>query len=171
MDWNKMGAIGSAIGGVCAMAMLGMTLWPSIKSRLDTKHQSQPQNVKIISTFLLISFALSAIAIYGAWKGPDYTKWPSEKQEEVYGKSFLNEAVELDGKIFDHCRFTGVTFIYRGTGAVTFKDSPLSGVLAFKTNNQAVRGWIQLSALFNMSFSSTVQMFTEDDNGNLTPIK
>jgi hypothetical protein len=62
---------------------------------------------------------------YG-WYGsahPDVTVWQSPKHETIYAKSYLNETVELDGKLFDHGHFENVKLMYHGFGPVSSSQS------------------------------------------------
>ena len=45
--------------------------------------------------------------------------------EVVRFKSFTNETVELDGKHFEHCKFSGVTFVYRGKEPFLLEDNEI----------------------------------------------
>jgi hypothetical protein len=69
MDWNRVGAVGSTIGGIFATLTFGIAIWPWPQIKAS---QGTPAGIsfspKLIAIFLLISFVLSATSIYGAWR-------------------------------------------------------------------------------------------------------
>jgi hypothetical protein len=80
---------------------------------------------------------------------PDDQKQQSPATTRVAGHSYLNETVDLDGKIFDHCTFTNATLVYRGTGSgVTFLESKFLGTLIFRADHPAAQVAIDLMEFF-----------------------
>src|ERR1039457_878250 len=119
MDLSKMGALGSIAGGIFAALTFAALIWPfpQIKSRRPSSlaiPQKKPA-IRLISVLLMISFLLSAAAIYGAWHPSDSLEvLPIDKLELVNEKTFVNEQIEVDGKFFQHCHFSSVRFMVRG---------------------------------------------------------
>lgn len=53
-------------------------------------------------------------------------------------QKFYNERVVLDGKSFEDCEFTNVTFVYNGTAPIGLKHNNMNGTILFATDNSAV---------------------------------
>lgn len=99
----------------------------------------------------------------------DYKKWFSDKRETIIRKTYVNEAVEIDGKIFDHCRFVNVTFIYHGLAEVTFIQPSYGGVIQAQTDNMAAKAFFSLSTyLRKIPNIETFWVGEKDGNGNVT---
>jgi hypothetical protein len=81
-----------------------------------------------------------AFKLYPESKMHDYRTWPSNVNETISRKTYRNESVEIDGKTFDHCHFSNVTFVYHGTAGSTFLESEFLGKNYIKTDNQAAVG-------------------------------
>ena len=84
---------------------------------------------------------------------------------------YQNETVEIDGKTFDHCRFTNVTFYYHGLADTTFLEAKLEGSIGFQTDNQSAMGALILYNFIMGKKGITFKgVFIKDAAGNLTPI-
>jgi hypothetical protein len=91
----------------------------------------------------------------------------------ITGRSYANEIVDIDGKIFDRCTFTNATLLYHGTGSATFIDPKLVGSLMFESDSQAVRGYLELLHFFKTRPNiDTLKMGTKDiATGNFKPFE
>lgn len=75
----------------------------------------------------------------------DHRKFSSETQETIYKKTFINETVDIDGKLFDRCTFSNVTFIYHGLGRPTFIEPRfMEGAIHWHSDNVAVNQYMKL---------------------------
>ena len=98
----------------------------------------------------------------------------ADQEEKVYGHSYRNEVVELDGKRFDHCKFDNVTFSYHATAPVDFVECDFTTVSGTKyflsTDNDAAKAFSKLQYFLSHlpgrggSYEGEV-----DPNGNIIP--
>ncbi len=80
MDWNKLGATGSLLGGVFGALIFFSQVWPLPQIRQRRAHQPiQPLTppLKWIGALLILSFAMSTAAIFGAWPAPKPERLPN----------------------------------------------------------------------------------------------
>ena len=71
---------------------------------------------KVIISVLVLSLAALWLADIGV-----RAKWFEPTLHEVYGKTFMNERVPLDGYAYRHCSFQNVTFVINGDGPSTLE--------------------------------------------------
>jgi len=90
--------------------------------------------------------------------------------ETVYGHTYRNETVDIDGKNFDHCKFDNVTLRYHGAAPMKFASSDFTGKLFLVTDNDAAAAYAQLTETFRRSGVTFGSPSTMDSNGNITPI-
>lgn len=62
----------------------------------------------------------------------------SHIQETIDQRTYTNESVEIDGRLFNKCRFNNATLIYRGIGQVTIIESRFSGTTFVRSNDPAI---------------------------------
>jgi hypothetical protein len=136
-------------GGSVTIVALSYGLFVAISLLLGKVSYLANQNYSLAtsaSAVIAIAVASSLITwwVIGGVPPPrayDYTKWQSDKNETISRRNYLNETVEIDGKLFDHCKFTNVTLMYHGLGATTFLEPQFVGSVALRTDNQAVKGF------------------------------
>ena len=75
----------------------------------------------------------------------DYKKFPSDKFEQVFRRTFINETVELDGKFFEECTFSNVTFVYQGLGPTRIINARWLGSTGLSSDNASIKTWANLS--------------------------
>lgn len=99
---------------------------------------------------------------------------PIDKLQAVEGKTFRGEAVDVDGKKFDHCTFQNVKLRYHGKSAAAFVQctfSPEPGTLYLESDDPAIQNYQaienMLKALPNTGEWNT---YSSDSNGNATKI-
>ncbi len=113
-----------------------------------------------------LNLGMSSLGLYRSF-AKDCRQWQSTKQDVVYGINFRNERVELDGKLFDHCTFENVTFVYDGLAPSGLKASTiLPGKLGFLVRNRPAQA---LQTLLE-AMPAGLPMYIQDDHGNLTPL-
>ena len=100
-----------------------------------------PLLLVVVATLLLIGRSLGWLGSLSASSGKPW----SDKMETINRHSYINERVEIDGKIFDHCRFTNAAFLYRGTGPTAFLESTFIGSTFLETSNQVAKSYLMLS--------------------------
>jgi len=95
----------------------------------------------------------------------DVESWQSHTQETIYAKSYRNEIVELDGKIFDHCHFENVKLHFHGRAPFGFNQSDFGGEVWLGTDNIAIRNYISVNAAIEKLGVKTHLVCT-DSHGN-----
>jgi hypothetical protein len=70
-----------------------------------------------------------------------FSKPPSEV---VSGSIFINQAIEVDGKSFQDCKFTNVTFTYNGNGPTEFLRCLFDSSITLESRNPALIEFSQL---------------------------
>ena len=93
----------------------------------------------------------------------DHRKWTLDKNEVVNRRSYFNETVEIDGKTFDHCSFSNVTFVYHGLANTTFLEPQINGNTFLKTDNQAAKGILILESFLRSQQGVSSFMLGEID--------
>jgi len=121
---------------------------------------------------LVASLVMSGVGWYRS-QHPDVDSWHSSTTQTVYAKSFLNETVELDGKVFDHCHFENVKLLYHGLGPVSFNQSDFKGQVWVGSDNLAIRNFATMNAELTriaplIKLHEWVEM---DKNGNPTSVQ
>jgi hypothetical protein len=119
-----------------------------------------------------VTLALAVIALVMGWRGWRRTKTQrrlAPATERIYGHTYRNEMVEIDGKVFDHCRFEDVTLWYRGTGTVDFIEASMKGKTLLSTNLPAIGVFERVRAALSLG-GKGFQAFTVDAHGNSTPL-
>src|SRR5439155_26021747 len=159
--------------------LLALGLGDALKVLLATHIPSMP-NIWLTPIWLISSGLLLASM---AWMVPklartrqrcDLTKWQLTEQKTVYGHLYLNEKVEIDGKIFDHCRFSNVTLVSHGLGPVEFKESHFNGDLGLLTDNMANKAFILLVTVLQRQLAQSgkqLRLMGMDEHGNLVPLQ
>jgi len=126
------------------------------KDELDESKKKDAPKADAVAT------SLSAFTI------PDYRKPTFDKQETISRRTFTNETVEVDGKLFDHCHFVNVTLIYHGLAPVTFIESAFQGNTLFGTDNHAAKSFARLGEhlrhMPNLDYFATAE---KDLDGNM----
>src|SRR6266849_245470 len=70
-----------------------------------------------------VSLVLSAVGLYFSFH-PDPLHYKNKRfTETIQDRVYTNERVELDGKMYEHCTFNNVTFVFHGTGPVGFRNN------------------------------------------------
>src|SRR5262249_27355182 len=62
----------------------------------------------------------------------------------INNAEFRNQEVEIDGKAFDGCTFTNVTYVIKGQRFFSFKRCIFSGSRIIKTENLGLDGLVSL---------------------------
>jgi hypothetical protein len=123
---------------------------------------------------LLCTWLLVGYDIYDRNTSDAYHwKMRQDQERAVYGKSYRNESVQIDGKKFDHCNFENVTFIYAGVAPTDLVECHFTGTTYLKTSSDALKGYMVLQEqLRKMAAVQTGSFFVAgvDANGNMVPI-
>jgi hypothetical protein len=126
---------------------------------------------QLLGAVVAIGLALSAICLYRRYR-PNIAEYPFNKtQEIIVGQKFSNEAVEVDGKRFEHCEFRNVTLIYHGLAAYLFDQAKFSGNIEVQTDNISIEAFESLQQSLQRAPGVT-HFFTglKDKNGNITKL-
>jgi hypothetical protein len=105
-----------------------------------------------------------------ATNGSEVDQNPRDEQL-VYGQSFRNESVEIDGKKFDHCKFENVTIVFHALAPADFLECQWTGAIYLKTDNDGAKGFMML--MEQMRHTPGLSMFkvgSVDNKGNIMPI-
>jgi hypothetical protein len=81
------------------------------------------------------------LGISSFWSRPISTSaWESETNhlESIVGSTFVNQEVEIDGKHFEDCKFSGVTLVFRGKHLFDISHCEIHAPLRFKMANGPV---------------------------------
>ena len=65
----------------------------------------------------------------------EYEALAIAKMQMVYGKTFSNQSIDLDGKIFDRCTVNSVTFVFHGKKEFGLVNSTLNERIIFHTDS------------------------------------
>ena len=122
----------------------------------------------LVLSLSICALIFSCAGLYRTFRYGDYRNWQSSKQETIYAKSFLNETVEIDGKIFDRCHFENVKLLYHGRAPVSFTRSDFKGEIYLGSDNIAINQFmITSSALDQLKGLIRVHNWVQmDSNGN-----
>jgi hypothetical protein len=152
-----------AIPTVLAVAAFFGLDWRAVREHVP------PSDLRQVLTAVL---AIASIVL--SWRGWRIAKRKGVLRpatETIYGRTYHNESVEIDDKMFDHCRFENVTLIFRGTGIPAFNKVTVDGNIVLKSDHVAVRVFHEISGMISR-FSGTkkFQSLVIDEHGNVTPI-
>jgi hypothetical protein len=161
-NWLFIFAAVQALGSVFSVLVFFGITWSSTKTNLGSAVTNQAHVISMILMIVLLtgSFLASGIGWYRVRHRQSFTVTPTDQQEIVYGKSFANERVELDGKRFQKCTFENVTLVYHGTTNFSFESNVFKGSLSMDTDSGAVAamlmllkaaGWIRQDIPFSTS--------------------
>jgi hypothetical protein len=163
MDKNDWYFIVSAVLGT--LALLGMD-WKLVLGRVSMPH-SQLREVLVLVA-VVGSLAMSGVGWYRV-SHYDPLHFQSLKKEIVYGKSFRNEKVEIDGKSFQKCTFTNVTFVFHGLAPFDCINCQIDGSRWVESDSDSVAGaWMLIKFMDFMK--PDAPLLKNDAGGNPTPI-
>jgi len=160
--------IGTVLG---LLALLGMD-WKLVRGRLSKPVRRSRGREVLLLLAVIGSLVLSGIGWYRA-EHPKVDVWKLPTPQTVYAKSYINETVEMDGKVFDHCHFENVKLLYHGLGPVSIVQSDFKGQVWVGSDNIAIQNFgianAELEKLAPLiRLHSWVQM---DKNGNATSVQ
>lgn len=94
-------------------------------------------------------------------EGRNHEEFERTKLETISRHAYLNETVEIDGKLFDHCVFKNSTLTYHGKGPVTFLESKFEGSILLQTDHAAAHTFYRMVEHFrslpNMPYFSVAE--------------
>jgi hypothetical protein len=171
--WEKFGLWVGIVASIVTLIAFFLEYGPKIwgaKAMLGTTYP------KISAGLLIIAFGLSAFSIYLWTRKANPLHWTmtQDQEEVIYGKTFRNETIEIDGKKFDHCRFENVTLIYHALAPADFVEATWSGNVYINTDNDAAKGFIMLTEQMRQTMAHLPNMkfgvASLDKNGNIVPL-
>jgi hypothetical protein len=92
--------------------------------------------------FFVATLALSGALYYAVFKQGDIewasAQWLKLPKDVISGKTFANETVRLDGKVFVNCTFNNVILSFDGTAPfeLSHNANTFIGQLVIKTRNE-----------------------------------
>src|SRR5258708_11644329 len=107
MDWGKVGALFTLGCFILAGLTLLFQIMPLPWGRpTKTEAPARPRFSKLMAAFIVFGFVASGLTLWIAWHPiPEFKMVPEGEMEIVEGKRFINEQVEIDGKMFRRCEF------------------------------------------------------------------
>jgi hypothetical protein len=161
---------------ICAVAAI-ITALPVLgswfqKQRPDAKI-NQPSKLKWWGVFGLSMVALvfSGIGLHRTFlQGQQKGSLWSANLETVYDKSYVNETLAIDGKLFTKCHFTNVKLIYHGSGPTGCNDCSFAGDIYVGSDNVAISQFMKLDREFRAKLAPA-GTYDLDSNGNVIPPK
>jgi hypothetical protein len=130
MNLTKLAEIAQIASFVLTVALL---VWPMLKRKMPQPMLSWPV------LLVLAVWGLATIYLYfNPVRGEKdlavmYEHWDKMSLQLVSNQSFRNEIIPLDGYHYDHCKFSNVTFFYRGEKPFKFTNNELfGGILEFQ---------------------------------------
>lgn len=130
-----------------------------------------------MSVMTLGMWAAVAYDIYDRHSITDSKRWLSRDAELpiIYAHSYLNEAIEIDGKKFDRCSFENVKLIFHGTQPTNFRQcrfipvSTDSPTVRLMTDNVAIKNYMIVLAYARHFVTGKVESVGIDEHGNAVP--
>jgi hypothetical protein len=104
---------------------------------------------KIIVNHMFIGYALLAAIFIVCLAGMAtqlgwIDRWLGTSDfQRIVGRTFQNQTVEVDGKLFEDCTFNNVIFRYRG-GRVGFVRAIITGTKSFETSDLGATGAVNI---------------------------
>src|ERR1700730_6839312 len=83
---------------------------------------------KALGVAILIGLCFSTYSLYLNYQRLPHFETPDavplKSLELIENRSFTNATIEIDGKNFEHCNFTNVSFVFRGrkTAAIRYNN-------------------------------------------------
>jgi len=112
--------------------------------------------------------------VTGDYAIPDYREWKSNVTEQITGRTYTNESVEIDGKVFTECTFQNATLVYHCLAPTTFFKPQFKGTLMVKTDNQAAKAFSEFAESLKQLGANTGAQYFEigraDKEGNVKTI-
>lgn len=149
---------------------VGLWKWASMFHHEGTEHQKwESIKLRIVIVFLFVTSVISAALVftYSQFDNRVAAEW-SNKQVAVSRKSYMNEKVEIDGKIFHECTFRNARLVFHGGGPASFVECQFPGSTMLATDNKAAKTYLALLA--NLAARPAVTNFsygTLDKDGNV----
>ncbi len=101
-----------------------------------------------LGAIILLGSVTSAITFLRYRSQAAFTFEDSFKIEQIVGRNFSDEVVDVDGKSFRYCHFHNVKFKYVGHAAFGMEHCGFSGALLVVTDNPSITGaWALAKAL------------------------
>ena len=94
----------------------------------------------VATTVIALSLVLSIYGFYRSLQHPLTTsQWEAEygHLETISNQDFRDEEIVLDGKQFQDCNFSGVTFVFKGQHLFLIAHNNISGPVHFRIANGA----------------------------------
>jgi hypothetical protein len=116
------------------------TIWPAFSQR--TIPQWLAARMPAMSggilgwASLIVGVAILALLVWERFRKPssnavEPSTW-NKSMEVIDSRTFTNKEVELDGRVFESCRFVNVTLVYNGRGPCAFVDPKFVGTIELK---------------------------------------
>jgi hypothetical protein len=103
--------------------------------------------------------------------GGPLEQW-DESQTPVIGRTFQNERVEIDNRMFDKCRFKNVSFVFKGRGPSSFINCQfdLGGESTLETEHPVAKSFLSM-VLFMQSMPGigSRMLLKNPDTGEMKP--
>jgi hypothetical protein len=165
--------IGAGQLSIAVLLWFGLDM-KAIREKIPAAPRSRPSVLILI--LLLGGLGFSIYGYVRAYRA-DCKKYPSTELETVANKEFWNEEVVVDGKRFDHCKFTNVKLLFHGTAPTSFIAPTWTGIPIIETDNQPAMagmtfGRMQCDIAKHLNMDcSTAQMWSKGPDGTIVPVQ
>ena len=172
----------SGLGGLAAFlgwlgikpSQLGLGT-KSVAAAKGAMHVSSIRGRRLkLVTGIILFFLSMGFSIFGLYRCRQsrlsVSEYPVQTPLEVIvGKKYINESLEVDGKRFEHCDFTNVTFMYHGLAEYSIVEDSFHGSLQLITDNISIEAFETLQQNLQKS-PGVIRGFTGlmDKSGNIT---
>ena|SRR5437773_2368247 len=118
----------------------------------------------LVFVIAVLALVASSANIYLS-SNHDPLKFSRTTKEKIYGKTFRNEKVLLDGKSFEKVIFENVTYVVNGTAPFDLVNCTFSGSIQISTDSDSVAAGLLLSKALGL-IRQDAPVFRTDPNGN-----
>lgn len=116
--------------------------------------------------WIIVLGVLSSFASFYFNRTPQFKRLPQDELVLVEGKTFVNEVIDVDGKLFDHCQFVNIRFNVAGKHNTAFTNDNFYGTIVLHTDSSAAAAFVDGIAafgLFNGSSSGQIRWVVDEN--------
>ncbi len=123
---------------------------------------------QLVGIAICAGLVVSLVSVYFSYTKDCAKLPPPINLENIYGRAYKNEEVQLDGKKFDHCTFENVTFVFEGKALYSFDGVRFIGNPPHvRSDNAVVHGALYIVQFLNRAYpGQNIQWGKTDEHGN-----
>jgi hypothetical protein len=147
--------VGMDIGTVVSwiQAVLWIIFLIAFVGRLWRGEAQMPNFLKSNVTWgiaIALGMIISGASLYMNYTKEEPAPWKTDHLTPFTNVNFHDELVEIDGKVFEDCTFTNVTFFYRGKKPFSCRHNTIKGNQYVRTDSEAAYYWTELLKMLGM---------------------